>query len=303
MPPFLFSGVRLFLAGLVLLAFLLATGRRVRLSGSDFAWTWLVALCLFLGGNGLVTFAQKTVPSGITSVLVATTPLWMALLEAAWPKGERLSVYGWLGLLVGLAGVVLLMADKLNPSAGTDGASYLLVIASAFVWAFGAFLQRRRRVAASLLTTAAWQLVLGGASLALMGHWTGETAILTVERFTPGAIFAFCYLLVVGSLIGFVAFTWLIGHVSTALAGSYAYVNPVVALIVGWSLGGETLTATVVGGMVVILIGVALVRTGSRRAQSPAVVAANNVRSCEKGLPAPHGRFTVMERSGVRRTG
>ena len=289
MPPALFSGVRLFLAGLVLLAFLRLTGRRVKMCGRDLASAWLFGICLFVGGNGLITVAQQTVPSGVASVLAATTPLWMAVLEAAWPTGERLSSRCWFGLLIGLGGVVLLTADKLQGTPGTLGFGYLLGLGSAFAWAFGAFLQRRRRVAGSLVTSAAWQLVFGGGSLALLGCWLGETAALSADKFTPVTVTAFLYLLVVGSLVGFVAFTWLLGHVSTGLAGSYAYVNPVIALLVGWVLVGEPLTPRVFGGMVVILLGVALVRSG---AKPPADRAAP-----EMGRRRAPGRYSVTERT------
>ncbi len=303
LPPFLFGGTRLLLAGLVLLGFLKLTGRRATMTGRDFGWTWLVAVCMFVGGNGLVNVAQQTVPSGITSVLVATTPLWMALLETACSTGERLTVRGWLGLLLGLAGVVLLTADKLNAHTGTVGVGYLLVIGSAISWAVGASLQRRRRVAASPLASAAWQMTFGGASLVFLGCCLGQAEGLTAERFTPGAVAAFFYLLVVGSLIGFVAFTWLLGHVSTPLAGSYAYVNPVVALLVGWLIANETLSARVLGGMVVILAGVALVRTGSGWRHPAAAETAEELFPPEKGLLAAPGRFNVTERRGVRERG
>ena len=279
-PPLLFGGSRLFLAGLVLLGFLRLTGRRVKMSGRDFGRTWLVGVFLFVGGNGLVNVAQQTVPSGIASVLVATTPFWMALLETISPTGERLSVRGWLGLLLGLAGVVLLTADKLSAHLGGIGVGYLLVIGSAISWAFGAILQRRSKVAASPVACAAWQMVLGGASLVVLGCSLGHAQELRVERITPTAIAAYFYLLVIGSLIGFVAFTWLLSHVSSALAGSYAYVNPVVALLVGWLIADEVLSARVLCGMMVILAGVALVRTGSGW-RHPAVTVAVDEPKCE----------------------
>jgi drug/metabolite transporter (DMT)-like permease len=298
MPPGLFGGTRLFLAGTVLLGFLMFTGRRATLPGRELAWNWLVGACMFVGGNGLINVAQKTVPSGVASVLVATTPLFMAVLETAWPTGERLSARGWLGLLAGLGGVVLLMADKLHTPTGTGGAGYLLVLGSAFCWALGAFLQRRRRHVVAPLTSAAWQMFLGGGSLALVGCCAGECRQLTADCFTPVVIAAFFYLLVVGSLIGYVAFNWLLGHVSVGVAGSYAYVNPVVALLVGWMFLGETLAARVIGGMAVILAGVALVRSGHR----PVTLAEPEDAAAppEKRLPAAPGRFTVTERNGVQ---
>jgi drug/metabolite transporter (DMT)-like permease len=162
----------------------------------------------------------------------------------------------------------------------------------------GAFLQRRRRLVVAPLTSAAWQLFLGGGSLALLAACLGEARELTADRFTPVVIAAFFYLLVVGSLIGFVAFNWLLGHVSVGLAGSYAYVNPVVALLVGWMITGESLTARVVGGMAIILAGVALVRTGHRPAPPPEP--RDDAAPPKKGLLTASGRFTVTERNGVQ---
>jgi len=301
LPPALFSGVRLCLAGLVLLCFVLLSGRRATLSGRDLAWSFLVGVFMFLGGNGLISYAQKTVPSGSAAVMAATTPLWMALLERAWPTGERLRLRGWLGLLAGLAGVMLLGADQLNATVTGLGLGYLLAIGSAFCWAFGAFLQRRRLVASSVLTAAAWQLTLGDASLAFFGFCLGEGSQLTSEKFTPSAVFAFFYLLVVGSLVGFVAFTWLLGHVSVALASSHAYVNPVVALLVGWLLAGETLTLQVIAGMIVILGGVALVRSGTihRRPLEPEPEECEPLHTAEIELMTTPGRFNVTERNRV----
>jgi drug/metabolite transporter (DMT)-like permease len=264
-PPLLFGGTRILCAGVVLLTFLMLSGRRVKVVGHDLVWTWIVGICLFVGGNGLINVAQKTVPSGLAAVLVATTPLWMALLETVWPMGYRLSGRGWLGLFLGLIGVVLLMADKLSAPAGTGGAGYLLVLGSAFTWAVGPFLHRRHRGSLSPVVSAAWQMVLGGGSLVLLACCIGEARTLSADSFTLANVFPFFYLLIVGSLIGFVAFTWLLGHVSPALAGSYAYVNPIVALLVGWLIADETLTVRVIGAMVIILAGVALVRAGVRR--------------------------------------
>jgi drug/metabolite transporter (DMT)-like permease len=147
--------------------------------------------------------------------------------------------------------------------AKNDLAGCLIVLASALAWSIGSFLQRHRRAAASGLVVAAYQLLLGGACMVLLGCALGEHRLIGPDTFTPGAVWAFCHLLVVGSLVGFVAYTWLLGHVSTTVVGTYAYVNPVVALLVGAYLGHEAnFTWPVVGGMVVILAGVALVRGG-----------------------------------------
>jgi drug/metabolite transporter (DMT)-like permease len=263
LPPGLFGGVRLTLAGLVLLAYLLMRGQFVLLPARGLYWTALVGILLFVFGNGLISLAEKTVPSGMASVLVATTPLWMAVLEVAFPWGERLTWRGWLGLLAGLLGVLLLWLNRLrDEEQGGSIFGYTLVLGSAAAWALGSFVSRYRRSSASPFVLATYQMILGGLSLTAVGLAAGEARQLRPESFTPHAVFAFFYLLVVGSLIGFVAYTWLLGHVSTALAGTYAYVNPVVALLAAVVLDNETVGWPVVAGMGVILVGVALVRQG-----------------------------------------
>ena len=259
LPPALFGGVRIGLAGLVLLAFLRWRGEQIRLPNREMLWALLLGVIFFVGGNWLVTLGLKHVASGITAILVATPPLWAALLETAWPGGERLSVGGWVGMLTGLAGVVLLKIDQPLDRETSLGA--LLIVGSAMLWAFGSCLLRRQRRRSSHLVTAAWQMALGGGALTLLGLLVGEAQQLTAASFTGRAVYAFLHLLVVGSLVGFVAYNWLLGHVTTAQASTYAYVNPVVALIIGWALHDHGMSWPIVAGMVIILTGVAVVRS------------------------------------------
>ncbi len=263
LPPCLFGGVRLTLAGCVLLAYLVARKQFVLLRGWELAGAAVVGILLFVFGNGLLTIAEMSVPSGIASVLVATTPLWIALLETAWPWGERLTLRGWLGLLAGTLGVVLLCWNK---PAGENAASpfdYALALASASAWALGSVVARYRRGDSSPFVLATHQLIIGGLCLTAVGLAAGEVGQLGPQSFTPGGVFAFFYLLVFGSLVGFLAYAWLLANVSTTLAGTYAYVNPVVALIAGAILAREPIGWAVVCGMGVILLGVALVRQGA----------------------------------------
>jgi drug/metabolite transporter (DMT)-like permease len=266
LPPGLFGGVRVFLAGLVLLSYLAMRGQIVFPTWRDLGWIWLVGGLMFVGGNGMITVAMKTLSSGLAAVLVATTPLWLALLESLWPKGERLALLGWAGLLLGLMGMVFLCSEKMqNPWTAFGELGPFLVLGSAICWSMGSVIQRHRRVRVHHLMNACCQMLLGGGSMCILALALGEGRALQAEQLTPGAVFSFFYLLVVGSLIGFVAFTWLLGHASAALAGTYAYVNPVVAVLIGWLFAGETITLPVVGGMAIILAGVALVRAGAVR--------------------------------------
>lgn len=268
LPPALFGGSRLACAGLILLGFQAATGQSLRVSRRTFLRLLGISLLLFLLGNWLIAVAQTRVPSGVAAVLVATTPLWMALLAMLWPEGERLHLRGWLGLVIGLAGVTLLFAPKLqagDPLDAADTPFLLLVLASSLAWAVGSLLLRHVALPISHLTSAGYQMLLGGGAQVLIGLALGEVDRVP-EQLTGPAVGSFFYLLVVGSLAGFVAFNWLLGHVSAAKVGTYAYVNPVIAVAVGW-FDGEAVTGWIVAGIVVILSGVYLVRGEKRPAE------------------------------------
>jgi drug/metabolite transporter (DMT)-like permease len=283
-PPALFGGVRVTLAGLILLAYLRLRGQRLYLPSREFLWIAVVGVLLFVGGNGLLTVGERYLSSGVSSVLAATTPLWMALLELLWPKGERLRPAGWLGLLAGLAGVVLLLFPRLRePGTLLQDVGPLLILGSAISWSLASLVIRWRRPTASHLTSAAYQMALGGGALMTIGILLGEPRQLAWDRLTPPAVYSFFHLLVFGSLVGFVAYNWLLGHVSPALVGTYAYVNPVVAIGAGWLLNGEGITWWIAGGMGTILTGVALVR-GSHAPSASATVARDNLTDQTKGL-------------------
>lgn len=288
-PPGLFGGTRVGLAGLLILTYLGWRGEPVRLPRREFLWAGGIGLILFIGGNLMITVAEKYVVSSVAAVLAATSPLWMALLEMLWPWGERLTVRGWAGLLAGFGGVVIVFIPKLSDApdfSAADAGSLLglatafswavrsfltadvgplLVLASAFSWAVGSFLLRRQRGRSAHLTAAAYQMVVGGLGQCLVGLAMGEVRQLGTMEITAAGIYAFFHLLVFGSLVGFVSYTWLLGHVSVTQAGTYAYVTPVLAILVGGWIGNETITGWIVGGMACILGGVALLRTGGIR--------------------------------------
>jgi len=303
LPPALFGGVRVALAGWLLLGFLAWRGTRLRMPRSELFWVMLSGLLLFVGGNGLITFALDNVPSGVTAVLVAATPLWVALMELAWPRGDRLSGRGWIGLLIGLGGVSILLGPKLLADfQGLGGfaslggliehAGPLWVLGSSLFWALGSLLLRYRHRTGSRLASAAYQMIVGGMATVFLGIALGEAQQLTPAQLTWGAGVSFFYLLIVGSLMGFVAFNWLLGHVPATMVGTYAYVNPLVAILVGSLLGGEEMTVSIVAGLVVILSGVALVQSGGvqvRKRQEPESV--DRQANCERPVLAPKLQF------------
>lgn len=265
LPPALFGGMRVCLAGLLLLLFLAARGQPLGLRRRDLGRIYLGSVLLFVGGNGLLTLSEQTVSSGIASILAATCPLWIALLEMGWPGGERLGLYGWFGLALGMSGVICLLLPELQAPAEALAFNLgpVYVLGSALSWAAGMVFLRHKPVECPHLVSASYQMVLGGGTLVLLGLLSGEVHELPA-RITSGAVGAFVYLLVVGSLIGFLAFNYLLRHVSAAQVGTHAYVNPVIAVLIGWSVAGEEMTGWILVGIAAVLVGVAFVRRGNR---------------------------------------
>ncbi len=266
LPPLLFAGVRVTLAGIILVVFFLFLKGQFRLKWAQLWPIWLSGAFLFVGGNGLCTIAEMTVESGLASVLIATTPLWLAVFDVMWPGGTKMSWGKWVGIVSGFCGVCLiLLGPTLLESDSIQSlwqweAGNLIALGSAFFWAIGSIIQRRWAPKIDALQIAGWQMLSGGASLTLLGLLFGEVTLITPEKLNPTTIGSFFYLLFVGSLLGFVAFVWLLHHTTPAIAGTYGYVNPVVAVWVGWALGGEKPGWILIPGMALILLAVFLVR-------------------------------------------
>ncbi len=257
-PPLLMGGIRFLAAGTFLYALL-----RLRGTAAPTPMQWrnaaFVGLLLLGVGNGLVCVAEQTVSSGLAAVAVASMPLWMALFAAL--RGERPRRVEWLGLAVGFAGVAWLNAGS-SLTATPTGLVALLVAAVA--WAYGSVWSRGRDLPSPFMGAAA-QMLCGGAAMLVVGLAIGE-------RFDglPDArgLLSVGYLASIGSLVGFSAYIWLLHHVRPALAGSYAYVNPVIAVLLGVWLAGEHFGAHDIGAMVVVLLGVVAI-TLARAARTP----------------------------------
>jgi drug/metabolite transporter (DMT)-like permease len=215
---------------------------------------------LLLMGNGGVVIAEQWVPSGLTALLVATVPLWIALISWVLPDGKRPSFQVTLGILLGLLGVTLLIGiGNLRASGTVDpmGASILMV--SSISWASGSIYGQRTRISDSPLQTSGMQMIGGGTFLFVAGLIAGELSAFKPAQVSMQSLAALAYLTVLGSIIGFTAYSWLLKATTPDRAATYAYVNPAVAVILGWAIAGEPLTARMVVSMCIIVIAVMVI--------------------------------------------
>ncbi len=260
-PPALFGGVRLSCAGLILLGVQHARGVPLRVSLRVFGQLLLISACLFLSANWLMNWGQSRVPSGVAAVIGASTPLWMGVIGLFWASTERLHPRGWVGLVVGMLGVLTLFVPLLlNQDSSIRTFHPFLIVGSCIFWSIGSLYSRQVALNLPHLTSAGYQMLLGGGCQVVLGVCLGEVDLLP-DHVTPRAAGCFLYLLVFGSLVGFVAFNWLLGHVSAARVGTYAYVNPIIAVLVGRVVDDEPLTRWLLAGIAIILAGVYLVRS------------------------------------------
>ena len=267
-PPGLVGGIRYTIAGSVLIGWLRARGEKLPAS---MVWPRLalVAFLLIVIGNGFVIWAEQWVPSGIAAVLVATAPFWMTAIEAMTPHGERLSAALIGGLCLGFAGIVLLVWPDLT-AGGVFGRQFLLgVIALQLAcagWAAGSIYAKRYVPPQSALGSSAAQMLIGGVAMLVLGTIAGEWRAIT---FTPRSAAAEAYLVVVGSLIGYSSYLYALDHLPVSTVSLYAYVNPVIAVILGAVLLNEPFGARVVVAAMMVLAGIATVRWRSRRVTQP----------------------------------
>lgn len=259
LPPFLFSGSHVTIAGLLVFGWLALGRELVWLNWRNLGWAAVGGLTVFVGGTGLITLAETTVNSGEASVLRSTTPVWVALLEWVRPNGERLRGLAWIGLILAVAGVLVMVVPQLKASQHlANDLGPLLALASAVAWAVGALVLRHHRPCASNAVATAYQMTIGGLGMVALGLVLGEGAKLRSADLTKDAVFAFLFLLLVHSLLGFSSLNWLLKHVSATLATTKFYVSPAIAILAGWLVLGEQLTVGMIMGMAMILGGVAL---------------------------------------------
>jgi drug/metabolite transporter (DMT)-like permease len=252
-PPFLSMALRHLTAGALLFAFAYWRRRDAqRLGWRQWSAAFVFGGALFLAGHGLLAWAQQEVPSGVAALLVGTIPLWFAIL--AWAAfGERLGARAAVGLALGFAGLALLVDPSGHEGAKPLGA--LAIVVGAFSWAAGSLAARRLPLPRDTLLAAAMGMLAGGTLLAIVSGLAGEYGD---AHFTPEALAATAYMVVVGSFIGFSAYVWLLKVAPASTVSTYAYVNPVIAVLLGWAFNDEVISLRTLVAGAAIVVGVAL---------------------------------------------
>jgi drug/metabolite transporter (DMT)-like permease len=228
----------------------------------------VVGTLLLLGGNGGVVLAQQYITSSMTALLVATEPLWVVVLSWFWLKSGRPNWKVFAGLLIGFAGVWFLISGRDAAGFGGDGSGQLFgfvsVMGGALFWAAGSIYGLRATTPRSSLLTAGMQMLSGSLALFVVGIIRGEWASFDPSAVSQNSVLALFYLLIFGSLLGFTAYSWLLKNAQPSMVATYAYVNPVIAVLLGWSIAGESLTSQMLIGAVIIVVSVALI-TASKK--------------------------------------
>jgi len=266
-PPFLLAAMRFFIAGLVLYIWMSVRGERSP-SSREWSSAFLLAFLIFVLDYGLLFWAEQRVPSGIAAVMMATIPIFMTLSEIILLKTQTLSVRLAVALTVGIAGVAVLMSHSSNLGGDPiDRAGAVALIIASMSWSISSALTRVLPLPPSKVMSSGAQMFAGGVLLTITAAVLGEFRNFRPSEVSRGAWLSLLYLIVAGSIIGFTAYVWLIHHESPTKVGTYAYVNPVVAVLVGYFLGGESLGLRTILGTLFVLLSVVVITT--MRVQPP----------------------------------
>lgn len=255
-PPETFSGIRFILSGLIVLVFAFATKQQMPRKFKDILKISISGLLMLLGGHGLVVFAEQWVHSGITALILSLGPIFIALLELIILKKKTLNIWGWLGLFSGFAGVVfLVMSGKEIGSINIFGG--LLLLTACILFASGSIFSKKYSTEGSIVSQLAIQMLAGGAGLLITGGLMGEYSRVTVN-FT--VVWTMVYLTIFGGIIGYGAYVFVLKHWAASKAGTYAYVNTVIAVILGAVILGEPVNINIIFSIILILGGVMTVQ-------------------------------------------
>ena len=261
-PPFLSAGIRFLVSGAVLYFWRRLSGdpapKRVEWRSAS-----IIGLLLLLGGNGGLVWAEQRIPSGIASLFIATTPLWMVLIDSLRPHGIRPNWLTWLGVLVGLTGIALLANPWQSHTASSplDLIGIVVLLAAALAWSIGSLYSRKASLPSSPLMGTGMEMLAGSLGLFAFGTLTGEWSHFNLATISLRSLGGLAYLIIFGSWIGFVAYTWLLRNAPTPLVSTYAYVNPVVAILLGSIVVHEPLEGIEIISALIIIGGVVLITT------------------------------------------
>jgi drug/metabolite transporter (DMT)-like permease len=260
-PPFLMGGVRFVISGAMLYLWARYRGatRPTRLHWRN---AIIAGAFLLLGGNGAVVWAEQFVPSGLTALLVSILPFWLVIIEWVRPPRKRPSGAVFIGLVLGFVGIVVLVGPSdVGGHGDVNPLGALVLMLGSLSWAIGSFWSRDAQLPESGLLTTGMEMLGGGVLLLIVGAATGELAHANIHRISSASAEGLLYLITFGSLLGFTSYIWLLDKVSPARLGTYAYVNPVVAVLLGWAIAGERLSIRTGVAAAIVICAVALITT------------------------------------------
>lgn len=268
MPPFLMAGARWILAGGALYAWM-----RLRGAPKPELVHWrsaaIIGALLLLGGNGLVSWAEQLVPSGITALIIGTVPVWFAVLSALTPGGERPTASVVIGIALGLAGVAVLMGPSLWQGVGeVHPAGGIAILLACVFWATGSLYSRRAKLPSSTLLGAAMEMLAGGVILVLVGLVAGEAPRVDLPAVSARSWIAWLSLVTFGSIVAYASYVWLLKVQPPSRVATYAFVNPIVAVVLGWLILDEVVSGRTLGAAALIVASVAMTVLLSPRARS-----------------------------------
>ena len=261
-PPMLFAGLRWIVAGVIFVSFLRLRGKKLP-SKKDLIHISVVGISLIGIGNGLVVTGEQYIGSGLAALLITTVPFWVVGMEAFIPTGPKINIMILSGLLLGLTGVTLIFngnwSDLLDPS-------YLLgvicILGAVLAWSFGTVYSKYKKVSVHPLMSAAVQMLIAGTAQTILGSFLGEWSGISLHM---DGVISFFYLVFIGSMFGYGSYIYAIEHLPLSLVSTYAYINPIIALFLGWLVLDEKLNLPIIIAAVVIIAGVIIVKQGARR--------------------------------------
>ena len=276
-PPFLMAGTRFLISGLILYVWRRAAGDPAP-TLRQWRSATIVGLLLLLGGNGVVSWAEQHVASGIAALMVASIPLWMVLIDALRPRGLKPDWKIVVGLLIGFGGIALLVTASSSISAadGLDSVGIAALLLAALLWSLGSIYSRGAEMPQSTLMGTGIEMLAGAAGLFLVGTAGGEWGALRLPMVSIPSLLGLLYLITFGSLIGFVSYAWLLRNAPLSLVSTYAYVNPVVAIFVGAWLGRELINTRIIVSALIIIGSVVVINLSKQtkvRPKEPATTA------------------------------